>query len=297
MSPEQADPSVEDIDTRTDVYSLGVILYELLTGFLPFDTQRWKKQRIDEVLRELRESDPLRPSTRLSSGGKESAFSAEARGIEAGQLSRQLRGDLDWITMKALEKDRERRYGSASDLAADLERYLENRPVHARPVSHAYRLRKYIRRNRVAVVVTTATFALLAAFAVMQSIQLRRITRERDRADRVTQFMIGIFKVSNPSEARGNSITARELLDKASVDINSQLGKDSILKAKMLMSMGKVYQTLGLYSRAEPLLRQSVDLYRSEEGAEHLDTLDATSELAHCIEEESRYREAEQIDL
>ena len=151
MSPEQADPNGDDVDTRTDVYSLGVILYEMLTGFLPFDSTEWKKQRLDDVLRQLRETEPLRPSTKVSTNRDTSAAIAEARGILPRQLVSLLRGDLDWITLKALEKERERRYGTASELAADIELHLENRPVMARPARTAYRLAKFVRRNGMSV--------------------------------------------------------------------------------------------------------------------------------------------------
>src|SRR5271165_2815164 len=241
MSPEQADPNVQDIDTRTDVYSLGAVLYVLLTGLQPFENKRRQKEPLDEFLRKLREEEPPRPSTKVSTDRDTSAATAEARGTEPRHLVSLLRGDLDWIAMKALEKDRTRRYGSPSDLAVDIRRYLDHEPVLARPASAGYRLRKYVRRHRVAVSVATGLVLLLAAFSALQAAQLRRITserdranRERDRATRITDFMTGMFKVSDPNEARGNSVTAREILDKASGDIDAGLAKDPELQARLM---------------------------------------------------------------
>src|SRR6204780_4101501 len=194
MSPEQMDPTVADVDTRADVYSLGVVLYELLTGVLALDAKQWESKPFHEVLRQVHEEEPTSPSTRLSSDPAAAAI-AEKRSTDPRQLASMLRGDLDWITLKALERDRTRRYGTPAELAADLGRYLRNEPVVARPATLVYRTKKYVQRYKFGVAAATAAALLLVAFGVMQAIQLRRITRERDHADRVTKFMTGMFKV------------------------------------------------------------------------------------------------------
>ncbi|HTW81980.1 MAG TPA: tetratricopeptide repeat protein [Terracidiphilus sp.] len=189
ISPEQADPSVEDIDTRTDVYSLGVVLYVLLTGSQPIDTRHWQQQPLDELLRKLREEEPPSPSTRINADRNKSAASAAARGTESRQLVSLLRGDLDWITMKALEKDRKRRYGTPSEIAADLRRYLNHEPVEARPDSAGYKLRKYLRRHAALAAGAAAVLVVLAggiiastSLAIRADRAGRAALEERDKA-------------------------------------------------------------------------------------------------------------------
>jgi eukaryotic-like serine/threonine-protein kinase len=296
MSPEQAEPGEQDVDTRADVYSLGVILYELLTGSLPLDPRQWQKQPLHEVLRQLREGEAPRPSTKVETEKGSSTAAAEMRGTLPRHLVNQLQGDLDWITMKAIEKEQERRYGTPSELAADVRRYLNHEPIEARPASAAYRLRKYVRRHRVMVAVAAGIVLLLAGFTVVQAEQLRRITRERDRATRISDFMTRMFKVSDPSEARGNTVTAREILDKASAEISTGLAQDPEVQAQMMHLMGTVYDNLGLYSRAQPLEQRALDIRKSILGTRNPDTLKSMSDLANVLANEGLYTESEKLD-
>src|SRR5205807_5347264 len=150
MSPEQAQMSGLDIDTRSDIYSLGVLLYELLTGTTPFDRERLRTAAYDEIRRIIREEEPAKPSTRISTLGVAAATVSTNRQSDAKRLRQLFRGELDWIVMKALEKDRNRRYESANAFAADVQRYLADEPVLACPPSAMYRFRKFVRRNKAA---------------------------------------------------------------------------------------------------------------------------------------------------
>ena len=286
MSPEQAEMSGQNVDTRTDVYSLGAILYELLVGALPFDPKELRKAGYDEIRRRIREVDPPRPSTKLSTMGEASTTQAANRRTEWPALIRQIRGDLDWITMKALEKDRTRRYGSPSDLAADIERYLRNQPIVARPPSTVYKARKFVRRHRFGVGAAATAAVLLVAFSVTTAVQARRIARERDRANQeaeasrqVSDFLTGLFKVSNPSEARGNSVTAREILDKGADKIARELQDQPLVQGKLMNTMGIVYISLGLFDPAQTLLQRALEIRTTALGPDHPDVAATLGQL------------------
>jgi serine/threonine protein kinase len=302
MSPEQAEMSGQNVDTRTDVYSLGAILYELLVGALPFDPKELRRAGFDEIRRKIREEDPPKPSTKLSTMGDASATQAQNRRMEGPALIRQIRGDLDWITMKALEKDRTRRYGSPSELAADIDRYLHDQPVIARPPSSLYKAKKFARRHRVGVGVASTMAILLVAFSVTTAIQARRIARERDRANQeaeasrqVSDFLTGLFKVSDPSEARGNSVTAREILDKGADKISRELQGQPVVQGKLMHTMGFVYKGLGLYDAAQSLLEKALDIRTKTLGPDHPDVAASLSELGAVLWSKGEFPKAKAL--
>lgn len=200
MSPEQAEMTGQGIDTRTDVYALGVMLYELLVGALPFDPRELRSAGFEGIVRKIREEEPPKPSARLNKLGEQSGESAKLRGVDFRTLQSQVRGDLDWITMKALDKESARRYGSPAELAADVLRYMAHEPVLAGPPSAAYRARKFARRHRIAVSTAAATFVVLVGFAATMAVQARRIAAERDAADKVAEFLSNMLADARPQE-------------------------------------------------------------------------------------------------
>jgi serine/threonine protein kinase len=299
MSPEQAEMSGFDVDTRSDIYSLGVLLYELLTGTTPFDAETLRQAGYGEIQRIIREVEPPKPSTRLSTLGGALTDIARRRDSDPRGLSRLLRGELDWIVMRALEKERGRRYDSPGEFAADIARHLQHEPVTAGPRGAVYRARKFLRRHRVGVtVVGVAALALVAGLAVATYglIEARRANvraeREAATATEVSEFLVGLFEVSDPGEARGNTITAREVLDTGVARIDGELSGEPRVRSRMLATMGRVYSSLGLLEDAEPLLEEA---YHLERGLSSTVETRTAQHLAWLYLQRGGYDEAERV--
>jgi len=298
MSPEQALSSGEDIDTRTDVYSLGIIFYELLAGAPPIELQ---KIAFDEFLRRLREDDPPKPSTKLrTQDAATSTELARKRQTEPPALVRLMRGDLDSIALKALEKDRARRYGSPSDFALDIARYLNNEPVLAVPPSVAYRARKFARRHRGALV-TACAFALVliaaAAISIRQSI---RANQEAAVAQAVNDFlqndMLAQASALNQSTAKPDpDLKVRTALDRAAQRISGKFDREPDVEAAIRGTIGQTYMDLGLYGAGKIQLERALGLERAQFGADSPKTLRTLSRLGYLADLEGHDSEAEKL--
>jgi serine/threonine protein kinase len=304
MSPEQADSAGGDIDTRTDVYSLGVILYQLLAGAAPIELTQLT---FEGMLRQLREDDPPRPSVKVRALGQLSTIVCANRGSEPRALIRQLRGDLDSIVLKALEKQRTRRYGSPSELATDIGRHLRHEPVMAQTQSYSYRARKFVRRYRWGVAATTSV-ALALIIGLSAALWEARVARtEAQAAEReaqtsaaVQQFVTDIFETnsrtqSDPVQAR--QTTARQLLDIGAQKIDGGLHKAPAAKEKMLETLANLYLGLGLDDQAVMLSRQRVALAKASYGANSPKVAEALCFLATCMEASRFVDERERVLL
>ncbi|MGE0461912.1 MAG: tetratricopeptide repeat protein [Vicinamibacterales bacterium] len=279
LTPDYASPEQvrgEPVTTATDVYALGVLLFELATGRRPHAFTTLSAREIERV---VCDTDAPRPST-----------------VVAG-----LHEDLDIIVGTALHKDRERRYRSVEALVDDVARFLEGRPIHARPATWAYRARRFVARHRWEVTVAGLFVLMLVAFSVLVSVQAARVARERDLAQQerdaareVASFLVGIFEVSDPRESRGGTVTARELLDRGAARIEGGLASQPAVQGRLMDAIGRVYRQLGLFDQAESLLARALQL-RESAGTGPDDVADTLAEMAEVAREKGNYTEGEAL--
>ena len=329
MSPEQAELTGERVDTRTDVYALGVLQYELLTGTLPFDPQELRAGGFDQLCRRIREEEPPKPSTRV---GRTPA----RRGIDRATLRRELAGDLDWVTLKALAKDPERRYGSPQELADDIQRFLRHEPVVAGPPSATYRLRKFVRRNRFAVlsaasILLAVVLGLVATslFAVREATQRRAAEAARRDLETVAAFQASMIADVDPQAAgaslfddlrrrvagaapdlapeferalggiNGTDVALKmiesEFLGRAGRVLDAEYGERPLIEARLRRTIANAYRELGLRQAAEPHAVRAVALYRERSGDRDPATLKAVAELGFLLLRMDRLAEAEPL--
>ncbi|MCA9275636.1 MAG: serine/threonine protein kinase [Phycisphaerales bacterium] len=330
MSPEQAGGSRGDIDTRSDVYSLGVLLYELLTGATPLDAKTLTRSSYEDIQRMIREVTPPKPSTRLSTNHI-TADIAQQRHSEPRKLLQEVQGDLDWIVMKALEKDRARRYETVNALSDDIGRFLANEPVIARPPSRAYTVRKFVRRNRGAVVAGVALISVLllgiagttwgliwalderekarvaaddelrAQIAATEAAQqaaseAERATREAETAEELSRFFVmDVLSAADPARTTNKELTVREALINASNSIEGRFEGRPDFEMKTHNALGYLFSRLGVLDRAEHHHRQELALTEQEYGADSFET----ARIMHSVVGDlaMQERDAEAIDL
>jgi len=298
MSPEQLALEVE-VDTRTDVYSLGLVLYELLVGTGPFDSGEGEKCDLPEIRRRIREEEPVRPSTRISDLGTDSTPVARLRNTDPASLRRQLQGDLEWIVMKALRRNRSQRYTTAAELSTDIRHFLCHEPIIARPPTAVYRIRKFVRRHRLGVAAAGVALLAIIAGSVGLSVGLvRAVTAERQAseearsAQQVADFLVDLFEVSDPGEARGNSITAREVLDAGAARVESELQDQPRIQARLMHTMSKVFANLGLYEESARLGRSALERREEVFGPDDPKVAESLYDLADVELQRGAYAEA-----
>jgi eukaryotic-like serine/threonine-protein kinase len=320
MSPEQAEMGAQAVDTRSDIYSLGVLLYELLTGETPLDSRRLRELPLSEILRLIREDSPPKPSRRLATS-EGAGLTAAARSTVSARLIQDVRSDLDWIVMKSLEKDPARRYETASGLARDIERYLRGEAVEAGPPSARYRLRKLASKHRAALAVATVFFAVLIAAtaislraavranraeasarldrdqalrAARSETEARKLAQiaektarlEADKAVAINSFLTeDLLSQADPElNAVERIVTVRELLDRASTRVNERFQNQPDVESQVRKTIASAYHDLGVYDQSERHWRAIVELAKKTTGPDSSPAWFAQAHVGHMLE-------------
>jgi serine/threonine protein kinase len=304
MSPERVEAR-EDADTRSDVYSLGVILYELLTGTLPLSPDDLRGLGLEGTLRALREHEPDPPSVRVTRLGDAAGDAAARRDVDVSALRRSLRGELDWITLKAIAKEPARRYETANAFAADLRRYLDEDAVEASPPSTIYRFRKFARRHRVALSLMAAILVGVVvavgslAYSLAESQRQRALTeaalveteQARESAEAVTVFLADMLGSADPAR-RGREVTVREVLDEAAGSLEREMAVRPRVEARLRSTIGSTYRELGELEAAEKQFDRALEMNRELVGPDDPATLSTWLGLGKVYQDQGRLDEA-----
>lgn len=299
MSPEQADIGALDVDTRSDIYALGVVLYELLAGAVPFSfsNQLWSLQSIQ---RTLRTEEPPLSSRKAVTHARATEHAKDCGYTSAEVLAREIRGDLDRICVKALEKDRSRRYSSAAELAADVNRFLANEPVMAARHGAIYLASRFVRRHAVVSAGCSALVMMLLVFSGYANVQAEALKQERDRANlqtaktrQVTEFLVNLFAISDPQSGYSREMTIREAVDIGARRVGEELQQQPEVRDALLQVIGRVYNALGLFEDAEETLLSIIHNANADPVLVNL----AQIELARSLLERDEFIRAEELLL
>ena len=303
MSPEQAEMSGLDVDTRTDIYSLGIVLYEILVGVLPFDPESLRSAGFGEIQRIIRESDPPKASTRFIDLKDTQAVIAEQRDTDPASLIKQLKGDLDWVIMKAMEKDRMRRYDTPHSLAMDIRFHLKNKPILARPPSTGYRVRKFIRRHKAGVTAAVLVFLGLVMGVTGLTIGLREAVKAKNeavqqsaRVEAINEFLNSMLASPDPSR-EGREIKVIDILDRAQEQIPEKFKDKPEIEASVRFTLGETYEAIGVYEKSLAELETALNIQERFLGLDHPDTLNTMNSMGSIFIRLGKFQEAESLLL